>query len=209
MSEDTKNDLEKEKQEATAEAAAEETAGQEAAAEATAAEAAAEETPDLETQLAEAQGNYLRALAELENYRKRMAREMQEARLSTRCQTIQDVLGIYDLLQMAVDHAQKSTDMDAMRQGLDMTFGEFKRLLDSLGVTIIDARDQQFDPQVHDALSTMPSDTVPEGVVLQQWKPGFKLGDRLIRTASVVVSSGPAAPAESDESAAAPAGGES
>lgn len=170
-------------------------------AEETAAPAAPAE-PSLEEQLDEMRGNYLRALAELENYRKRTARELQEERTKTRSRTITDVLGVYDLLQMAVDHAATATDMDAIRQGLSMSFSELKKILSSLEVTVIDAVGTAFDPQIHDALSTAPSDTVPEGVVLQQWKAGFKLGDRLLRPASVIVSSGNPAAAAAAEPAA-------
>ena len=184
-----------------AEAAAEEKAAE---TEAAAQEKAAEPPPPptLEEQLEEMRGNYLRALAEQENYRKRMARELQDERQNTRCRTIGEMLGIYDLLQMAVEHAQKATDMAAMRQGLEMTFGEFKRLLQSEGVETIDALGKPFDPKFHTALSTAPSDTVPEGTVLQQWKLGFKLGDRLLRTANVVVSSGPQKAPEAEAPAA-------
>ncbi|MBO7741739.1 MAG: nucleotide exchange factor GrpE, partial [Victivallales bacterium] len=74
---------------------------------------AAPEEPSLEEQLDDMRCNYLRALAEIENYRKRTARELQEERTKTRSRTITDVLGVYDLLQMAVDHAATATDMDA------------------------------------------------------------------------------------------------
>ncbi len=159
--------------------------------------------PTLEEQLAEMKGNYLRALAEGENYRKRMAREILEARESSRIKTIGEMVGIYDLLQMAVDHAAKATDVAALRQGLEMSFGEFKRILKGMGVEVLDAVGQPFDPAIHEALSTLNSDEVPEGVVLQQWKPGFKVGEKLLRPATVVVSKGPAAAAaEPAESAA-------
>ncbi|MBR4124564.1 MAG: nucleotide exchange factor GrpE [Victivallales bacterium] len=150
--------------------------------------------PTLEEQLAEMKGNYLRALAESENYRKRMAREILETREQSRIKTIGEMVGIYDLLQMAVDHASKATDVASLRQGLEMSFGEFKRILKGMGVEVLDAVGQKFDPVLHEAMSTLNSDEVPEGVVLQQWKPGFKIGEKLLRPATVVVSKGPANP---------------
>ena len=150
--------------------------------------------PTLEEQLAEMKGNYLRALAESENYRKRMAREILDTREQTRVKTIGEMVGIYDLLQMAVEHASKATDVAALRQGLEMSFGEFKRILKGMGVEVLDAVGQPFDPSIHEAMSTLNSDEVPDGVVLQQWKPGFKIGDKLLRPATVVVSKGPAHP---------------
>ncbi|MBQ4481012.1 MAG: nucleotide exchange factor GrpE [Victivallales bacterium] len=155
--------------------------------------------PTLEEQLAEMKNNYLRALAESENYRKRMARELQDTREQTRIKTIGEMVGIYDLLQMAVDHAGKSTDVASLRQGLEMSFGEFKRMLKGMGVDVLDAVGQPFDPAIHEAMSTLNSEEVPEGVVMQQWKPGFKLGDKLLRPATVVVSKGPANPPPAKE----------
>lgn len=150
--------------------------------------------PTLEEQLAEMKSNYLRALAESENYRKRMAREILDTREQSRIKTIGEMVGIYDLLQMAVEHAAKATDVASLRQGLEMSFGEFKRILKGMGVEVLDAVGQHFDPAIHEALSTLNSDEVPEGVVLQQWKPGFKVGEKLLRPATVVVSKGPANP---------------
>ncbi|MBR6471529.1 MAG: nucleotide exchange factor GrpE [Victivallales bacterium] len=157
--------------------------------------------PTLEEQLAEMKGNYLRALAENENYRKRMARELQDTREQSRIKTIGEMVGVYDLLQMAVDHAAKATDVTALRQGLEMSFGEFKRILKGMGVEVLDAMGKPFDPAIHEALSTLNSDEVPEGVVLQQWKPGFKVGEKLLRPATVVVSKGPANPPSAAEEA--------
>lgn len=148
--------------------------------------------PTLEEQLAEMKENYLRALAELENYRKRMAREMNDTRESTRNRTLSDVLGIYDLLQMAVDAARNAKDVAALRQGVEMTFGELKRTFSSLGVETVESAGEPFDPARHQAMTTEASEEVPEGHVLRQWKPGFQRAGKLLRPAVVVVSSGPA-----------------
>ena len=164
-------------------------------------EVAAPPEPTLEEQLAEMKGNYLRALAESENYRKRMAREILDTREQTRVKTIGEMVGIYDLLQMAVEHASKAADVAALRQGLEMSFGEFKRILKGMGVEVLDAVGQPFDPSIHEAMSTLNSDEVPDGVVLQQWKPGFKIGDKLLRPATVVVSKGPANPPSAETTA--------
>ncbi|MCQ2403668.1 MAG: nucleotide exchange factor GrpE [Lentisphaeria bacterium] len=155
--------------------------------------------PSLEEQLAEMKGNYLRALADQENYRKRMAREMNDVKESTRIRTLGDVLGVYDLLQMAVEAAKNAQDVAALRQGIEMTFSELKRTFSNLGVSVLDAHGQVFDPAIHQAVGTQPSDEVPEGTVMIQWKPGFKVGDKLLRPAMVVVSSGAAKPAEGEE----------
>ena len=168
-----------------------------------AAPAPAEPTPA--EKLAEMQDKYLRTLAEFDNYRKRMARELQSAREYTKRSTLAELVGAYDLLRMAVESSASAKDMKALQDGIKMTFGEFQRTLKQLGVEPIDARGQKFDPAIHEAIQSMPSDTVPEGVVLQQWKTGFTLDGKLLRAAVVLVSSGPAkpeAPAEVQEAEA-------
>lgn len=158
--------------------------------------------PTLEEQLAEMKENYLRALAELENYRKRMAREMNDTRENTRNRTLTDILGIYDLLQMAVDAARSAKDVAALRQGVEMTFGELKRTFSSLGVEPVESAGEAFDPARHQAMTTEASEEVPEGHVLRQWKPGFQRAGKLLRPAVVVVSSGPAVKPEEPQSEA-------
>ena len=164
--------------------------------------------PSLEEQLEEMRGNYLRALAELENYRKRMAREMNDLRETTRHRTISELLGIYDLLQMAVESARNAQDMAALRQGVEMTFGEVKRTLGGLGVETVEAAGQAFDPACHQAVGAEPSEEVPEGVVLRQWKPGFRIGGKLLRPAVVVVSKGGSQPPREEAAQAPEAPGE-
>ncbi len=147
--------------------------------------------PTIEQKYEEMRNNYLRALADCENTRKRMAREMQDLRESTRMNTIGEIVGIFDLLKMASDSTATATDMATIQMGVKMIFDQFKNVLTNMGVSVIDAKGQKFDPKLHEAISTANSDEVPEGMVLQQWNFGFKLGDRILRPARVVVSAGP------------------
>lgn len=162
--------------------------------------------PTIEQKYEEMRNNYLRALADCENTRKRMAREMQDLRESTRMNTIGEIVGIFDLLKMASDSTATATDMATIQMGVKMIFDQFKNVLTNMGVSVIDAKGQKFDPKLHEAISTANSDEVPEGMVLQQWNFGFKLGERILRPARVVVSAGPKqaeAPAPDEQSAAA------
>ncbi len=152
---------------------------------------AAPPEPSMEEKLEAMRNNYLRALADNENTRKRMAREMQDLRESTRMNTIGEIVGIFDLLKMAADSTEKAKDMATIQMGVRMIFDQFKSVLANMGVSVIDAMGHKFDPQLHEAVSTANSDDVPEGFVLQQWNFGFKLGDRILRPARVVVSAGP------------------
>ena len=146
--------------------------------------------PTAEELLALANDRYLRARADFENYRKRMAREFTEVRESAQQQTVTELLGIYDFIQLAVEHAETASDMDAIRQGLKMIFAEFEKTFANLGVKLIETHNQDFDPNLHEAISQEASADIPEGKIIRQWKPGFTLGNKLLRPSSVVVSSG-------------------
>jgi molecular chaperone GrpE len=163
----------------------------------------------LRQQLEEWKDKSLRARADLDNYRRRVQREMGELRAQERAATLAALLSVLDHFQMARDHFAASPDLPAMKQGLDMIGDEFRNALASLGVQPFDATGQPFDPSQHEAVSQEASESVPAGHVLRQWKTGYRLGDQLLRPAVVVVSSGAptaSAPAPDGGGAAAAAG---
>jgi len=153
-------------------------------------EKAAEAEPDYQAQLAELQDKYLRKLAEFDNYRKRMAREFTEARDQARRATIGDFLTVYDYFSMGMAAIETAADVAVLKQGMEMIWAEFQRVLDGLNVKEVESVGKPFDANIHEAMSQEASDTVPEGVVIRQWKAGFKIGDKLLRPAMVVVSTG-------------------
>ncbi len=149
-------------------------------------------------QLAELQQKYVYLQAEYQNYRKRVVKDLADVRNVSAADTLHPFLTVFDYLNMAETMAEKSDNMESIRQGIMMIIAEFRKAFDELGVRTIDAVGKPFDPQHHDAVAKEPSDTVAEGIVLKQWTCGFTLGERQLRPARVVVSSGPAveAPAE-------------
>ncbi len=153
----------------------------------------------LESQLREMEDRFLRARAEVENYRKRMQRESAEIREYTKVNTIQEFFSVLDHFQMAMDHVEQTPDFNTLKQGMTMILGEFRRTFENLGVQTVDATGAEFNPNEHEAVAQEPSDEVPRDHVLRQWKCGYKLGDRLLRPASVIVSSGPAAEDNDDD----------
>lgn len=153
-------------------------------------EKAAEAEPDYKAQLAELQDKYLRKLAEFDNYRKRMAREFMEARDQARRATISDFLTVYDYFSMGMAAIETAADVAVLKQGMEMIWAEFQRVLDGLNVKEVESVGKPFDANIHEAMSQEASETVPEGVVIRQWKAGFKIGDKLLRPAMVVVSTG-------------------
>jgi molecular chaperone GrpE len=160
---------------------------------------AEEQVEALTAELAESKDALLRLKADFQNYRMRTAKEISNARVFGQTDTILPFLQVFDHFNMAMMAAEKSDNMDAIKQGLEMILKEYKKGLDELGVVPYDAVGEKFDPKLHDAMTNEPSDEMKEGYVTKQWNVGYKLGERLLRPATVVVSSGPAKDEQSED----------
>ena len=158
-----------------------------------------EQVEALTVELAESKDALLRLKADFQNYRMRTAKEISNARVFGQTDTILPFLQVFDHFSMAMMAAEKSDNMDAIKQGLEMILKEYKKGFDELGVVSYDAVGEKFDPKLHDAMTNEPSDEVEEGYVIKQWSVGYKLGERLLRPATVVVSSGPAKDEQSED----------
>ena len=141
--------------------------------------------------IAELENRLLRLTAESGNYRKRAAREKEEARQFANQSLIEKLLPVMDNFQMALE-AAKDAD-PAVRDGVEMILGQFKGVLEQSGVEEVDALGQAFDPELHEAVSQQETTDVEEGVVVQQLRKGYRLHERLVRPASVVVAKAPLA----------------
>lgn len=148
----------------------------------------------LRRQLEETNNKLLRTLAEFDNYRKRMIKESTEARQMAKVGVIREILPIMDQFQMAMDASATSPDLRTLQAGIQMTLAEFDRCFQTLGMEKVLTQGQRFDPSQHEAVSTEPSATVAEEYIVREWKRGYRVGDRLIRPAAVVVSAGPSSP---------------
>ena len=155
--------------------------------------------PDPAAELAALQEKYIYLQAEYQNYRKRMAKELAESRRFAVEETVLPFLTVYDFLTMAETAAVQSDNIEAIRQGLVMIIAEYRKAFDELGLKPFDAKGKKFDPELHDAVAHESSEEVPEGVVSKQWNCGFKLGERVVRPARVVVSSGAPEEKKSEE----------
>ena len=147
---------------------------------------------ETEEKLKEAERLRLLALAEMDNQRKRLAKEMENVRYNTTQDTIFPFLQVFDHFTMAVAAAGKSSSLESLVQGMEIIQKEFDKAFSDLDVTVIDAEGKPFDPVLHEAVAEEPSDTVPNGTVIRQWSRGYRCGSRLLKPAMVVVSSGPA-----------------
>ena len=147
---------------------------------------------ETEAKLKDAERLRLLALADMDNQRKRTAKEMENLRYNTTQDTIFPFLQVFDHFSMAVAAAEKSSSFESMLQGMEIIQKEFDKAFSDLDITVIDASGKPFDPAVHEAVAEEHSDTVPAGTVLRQWSRGYRCGTRLLKPAMVVVSSGPA-----------------
>ena len=160
--------------------------------------AQAEENPveKLQQELTEAQNKLLYLQADYQNYRRRMIKELADARQIGVIGTLDPFLRVADFLNMADTAAKQSDNIDAIRQGLAMILNEFTKAFDDLGVKKLDSIGKPFDPDKQEAVMQEASDSVPEGVVIKEWCPAYMMGERCIRAAKVVVSTGKAETAE-------------
>ncbi|MBL9214198.1 MAG: nucleotide exchange factor GrpE [Opitutaceae bacterium] len=154
---------------------------------------------ELEAQLAaakqEAAANYdryARAVADLENFRKRTLREKEELRLFAASGLMEDVIPILDNLALGLAAARQQTEGKAIVDGVGLVLEQFKSTLARHGLKELNPAGEQFDPNFHECISHQPSPDVAEEKVMQVVRPGYTLNGRLLRPASVIVSSGPA-----------------
>lgn len=136
---------------------------------------------------------YLRAAADHENFRKRAAREKDELRQYASSRVLEDLLPVLDNLSLGMAAAhQPNANVKTIVEGIGMVQTQLKNALEQQGLKEINPAGELFDAHQHDALSHQPSDEVPEDKVITVIRVGYSLNGRLLRPASVVVSSGPA-----------------
>ena len=130
--------------------------------------------------------------AEFENFRKRVIRERDDIRTNTRIDTVETIVPVLDHFELALNAAENAQNIDAVIEGMNMIKTEFEKVMSTLGVEVINAIGSEFDPNLHEAVANEPSDEFDRDIVSKQWRPGYKINNRLIRPATVVVSSGKA-----------------
>jgi molecular chaperone GrpE len=146
--------------------------------------------PDLGGDANDLQDRLLRLQAEFENFRKRTLREKEEAFRYGHQNLVKDLLPTVDNLERAIEHAQGSQggDLEGLLQGVDMVLREFFGILEQYGLERIDADGAAFDPAVHEAMAQQEDESVTPNTVVQVYEKGYRLRDRLLRPARVVVS---------------------
>ena len=158
-----------------------------------------EQIEELKSRAARADENWdrlLRTTADFENFKKRAARERIEAAQFANAALLQKLLPVLDHFEMAQTAAQTAGDdkLASLQAGIAMIQQQLKSILAETGLEEIDAAGKPFDPMLHEAVSQMETADAPEGRVVQQIRKGYKLRDRLLRPAAVIVAKKPSAP---------------
>jgi len=146
---------------------------------------------DFQAEAAKQKDLALRARADLDNFRKRSLREKEDAIRYANNGLLEKLLPVIDNFELGLDAARNATDAASVLQGMSMVQRQLQDFIRSQGLEEVPADGEAFDPNKHDAVSQEFSADVPEGQVIRQVRKGYKLKDRLIRAASVIVSKGP------------------
>jgi molecular chaperone GrpE len=133
---------------------------------------------------------YLRAVAELDNVRKRAARDIESANRYGLEKFAAELLPVKDSLELAVQNAARA-DAKSLKEGQEATLQLLAKALEKLGVKPIDPAGEPFDPARHEAMMAQESDTAEPNSVLQVVQPGYELNGRLLRPARVIVAKAP------------------
>jgi molecular chaperone GrpE len=139
----------------------------------------------LEAELAQARETVLRERAEIENQRRRLQRDLDQARRFANEKLLGDLLPVYDGLALGL--ANEQADAKALREGLELTLKQLEKVTQANGLTVVDPLHQPFNPDHHQAISSVESSEHAPGTVVAVVQKGFVLNDRLLRPALVAV----------------------
>lgn len=139
---------------------------------------------------------YVRAVADLENYRRRATREKEELRQFAVANLMEELLPVLDNFALALAAARQQGEAKAIGDGVALVLEQLKGALTRQGLKEVNPLGQKFDPNFHECIAHQPDDKTAEEHVMQVVRIGYTLHGRLLRPASVIVSSGPAQPAE-------------
>ena len=133
---------------------------------------------------------YLRSVADLENFRKRVAKDKQEIIKMANGSLIECLLPVIDTMKLGLQAADNHPEAADIKKGFEMVLEQLNRALQDNGLVELSPEGSLFDPNLHESISYQASETIPEDHVIQTVRSGYTLNDRLIRAANVIVSSG-------------------
>lgn len=138
----------------------------------------------------------LRTAADFDNFRKRSRKEVEQAEFRGGERMLRELLPVIDNLERAVGAASSASDVTAVLEGVQMVLKLFADTATKIGLERVASVGERFDPNVHDAFQQVETDEHPPGTVMTEYQPGYRLGDKLLRPAMVVVARKPPAPVE-------------
>lgn len=141
----------------------------------------------------------LRSQADFENYKKRCAREKEDAIKYANTSLLERLVAIVDNFKLGLEAARGESEQSPIYSGMTLVLKQLNDFLAENGLQAIEAQGQKFDPNLHEAIAHEPSEQFPEGTVIRQARRGYRFKDRLLRPSSVVVSSGPTKKVASDK----------
>jgi molecular chaperone GrpE len=144
-----------------------------------------------EQELARHREAMLRMQADMENQRKRMVREQEKARKFALEQFMKDLLQVRDSLERGLEVEPAALTVESLKEGQELTLKMLDKVMQDHHLEVVDPAGQPFDPELHEAMTVLPSADVEENTVIEVLQKGFLLNDRLIRPARVVVSRKP------------------
>lgn len=145
----------------------------------------------LEAEKADLKDRMLRIAAEFENWKKRARKEQTDNEAKVREAVLRDMLEVIDNLDRATAATGGATDLQSVQQGIALVLRLFAQKLERYDIKPVEAKGKPFDPRLHEAISQAPSAEVPPGTVLNELQKGYKVGERLLRPAAVVVAIAP------------------
>lgn len=158
------------------------------------AEAAPESTESaediLKAELAAANDRNLRLMAEFDNFRRRSAREQLEIIETANGKLLEKLSEVLDNFERAFASENKAKDLETFEKGMQMIHDQFAKVLTDAGLEQIDPTGEEFDPNCHEALMQQPSETVPENHIVTVFMKGYKIKNKILKPAKVIVSSG-------------------
>ncbi len=151
------------------------------------------EIETLKAQVAESKDRYVRLMAEFDNFRRRTAKEQLDLIDTANAKLLEKLSEVLDNFERAAHpDNNKQKDYDAFAKGIQMIHDQFAKILKDAGLEQLDPVGEPFDPNYHEALMRQASDKIPESHVIQVFQKGYKLKNKLLKTAKVIVSSGAA-----------------
>jgi len=142
----------------------------------------------LRESLSELNDKYLRLYAEFENYKRFAAKQKEDQLKYANESLLKDLLTVIDHLELALQHSSDDKVLDPLAKGVEMTLKELKTLMERYGLVSIDAIGKPFDPNIHHAMSQIENDEVDENTVIEEFRKGYMLKERLLRAPLVGVS---------------------